>query len=203
MATSLIPGKSAAEKVAYILNLLSETAGRQHTICKKTYRSESETGHRNRAIAYLLRNLDLLGQDIDEVLEAYFQQCSVLVTEHDLAMMGASLANMGINPLGGKQVLGIDSVRDVLSVMFSCGMYDFAGEWAFRVGMPAKSGVSGGLLTVVNRQFGLGLFSPPLDAMGNTVRGVRLCGDFSEQNGLHAFHFTNVGSRFVEAVWGI
>ncbi len=202
MATSLIPGRTAKEKCDYLLNLFSEAAGRQLSICEKTYRSESETGHRNRAIAYLLRNLDLLGQDVDEVLEAYFRQCSVLITARDLAMMGATLANMGTNPVHGKQVLEIDSVRDVLSVMFTCGMYDFAGEWAFRVGMPAKSGVSGGLLTVVNRQFGLGVFSPPLDAMGNSVRGIRLCAEFSDENGLHAFHFTNFGSRFWEATWG-
>jgi len=199
VATSLIPGKTASEKVAHSLHILSEAAGRQLRVDESTYQSESETGHRNRAIAYFLRNLNLLGQDVDEVLEAYFRQCSVMVNACDLAMMGATLANMGTNPVTGQSVFGIDTVRDVLSIMFTCGMYDFAGEWAFRVGMPAKSGVSGGLTTVVNRQFGIGVFSPLLDPMGNSVRGVRLCRDFAEANGLHAFHFTNVGSRFVEA----
>lgn len=201
LATSLIPGSTAVEKIACILDILSKAAGRQLSIDENTYRSESDTGHRNRAIGHLLRNLNLLDQDIDEVLEAYFRQCSVLVNTHDLAVMGATLANMGINPITGESVFGIDTVRDVLSVMFSCGMYDFAGEWAFRVGIPAKSGVSGGLVTVVNRLFGMGIFSPRLDPMGNTVRGVRICTDFAEQNGLHAFNFTNVGSRFVESAW--
>ena len=201
LATSLIPGSTADEKLSHILEILSKAAGRQLTIDEATYRSESETGHRNRAIGHLLRSLDLLEQDIDEILEAYFRQCSVLVNTHDLAVMGETLANMGTNPITGESVFGIDTVRDVLSVMFSCGMYDYAGEWAFRVGIPAKSGVSGGLIAVVNRQFGLGIFSPRLDPMGNTVRGVRVCTDFAEQNGLHAFNFTNVGSRFVESTW--
>ena len=201
LATSLIPGSTADEKLSHILEILSKAAGRQLTIDEATYRSESETGHRNRAIGHLLRSLDLLDQDIEEVLEAYFRQCSVLVNTHDLAVMGATLANMGTNPITEEYVFGIDTVRDVLSVMFSCGMYDYAGEWAFRVGIPAKSGVSGGLIAVVNRQFGLGIFSPRLDPMGNTVRGVRICTDFAEQNGLHAFNFTNVGSRFVESTW--
>ena len=203
VATSLIPGKTASEKVEHALHTLSEAAGRQLRIDENTYRSESETGHRNRAIGYFLRNLNLLDQNVDEVLEAYFRQCSVLVTARDLAMMGATLANMGTNPLTGRPVLGLETVRDVLSVMFTCGMYDFAGEWAFRVGMPAKSGVSGGLTAVVNRQFGIGTFSPLLDPMGNSVRGVRFCRDLAEANGLHAFNFTNVGSRFIEATLGL
>ena len=202
-ATSMVPGKTAQQKIAYILEIFSNAAGRELTVDQATYRSESDTGHRNRAIAYLLRNLNLLGQDLDEVLEAYFMQCSVLVTARDLAMMGASLGNIGMNPVSGQPVLGHDAVRDVLSVMFTCGMYDFAGEWAFRVGLPAKSGVSGGIMSVVNRQFGIGAYSPRLDPMGNSVRAVRLCADFAEENGLHVFHFTNIGSTYVDATWGL
>ena len=202
-ATSMVPGRTAHEKIEHILEVLSTAAGRTLMVDEATYRSESDTGHRNRAIAYLLRNLNLLGQDIEEVLEAYFRQCSVLITARDLAMMGASLGNMGVNPVTGKVMMDISAVRDVLSVMFTCGMYDFAGEWAFRVGLPAKSGVSGGILSVVNRQLGIAVFSPRLDHLGNSIRGVRLCSDFAEDNGLHVFNFTNVGSTYVNAVWGL
>jgi glutaminase len=169
---------------------------------ENVYQSEKETGHRNRAIGYLLKNVDLIDGDVEEVLDLYFQQCSVLLNARDLATMGATLANLGTNPVTGKEVLSFDSVRDVLSVMFTCGMYDFAGEWAFRVGIPAKSGVGGGILAVINRQLGIGTYSPRLDSMGNSVRGIRLCTDLAEEMGLHVFNFTNAGSSFIKATFG-
>jgi glutaminase len=200
VSTSLIPGKDSNAKVERILETLSILAGRQLRVDETVYRSESDTGHRNRAIAYMLRNVNLLGQDLDEVLDAYFRQCSILVTARDLAMMGASLANLGRNPVTGREAMDLYAVRDVLSVMFTCGMYDFAGSWAFRVGVPAKSGVSGGILAVVNRQLGLSVFSPRLDPMGNSVRGIRVSTDLADQFGLHVFNFTNMGSTFLHAI---
>jgi glutaminase len=199
--TGMITGASVKERMNKILRLLSDAAGRELRVDEGVYRSEQETGHRNRAIGHLLKNVDLIDGEVDEVLDLYFQQCSVLLNARDLATMGATLANLGTNPVTGKEVLSFDSVRDVLSVMFTCGMYDFAGEWAFRVGIPAKSGVGGGILAVINRQLGIGTYSPRLDSMGNSVRGIRLCTDLAEEMGLHIFNFTNPGSSFIKATF--
>ena len=151
------------------------------------YRSERETGHRNRAIAHLMRNFDMLPDDVDGVLDAYFRQCSILVDCRDLSVIAATLANGGINPLSGERVLSAFYVRCVLSVMSSCGMYDYAGQWAYKVGMPAKSGVSGGIIAVLPGQIGIGVFSPRVDAKGNTVRGIKVCEDTAQQFGLHQY----------------
>jgi glutaminase len=200
-ATGMITGASVKERMNKILRLLSDAAGRELRVDEDVYRSEKESGHRNRAIGHLLKNVDLIDGEVEEVLDLYFQQCSVLLNARDLAVMGATLANLGTNPVTGKEVLSFDSVRDVLSVMFTCGMYDFAGGWAFRVGIPAKSGVGGGILAVINRQLGIGTYSPRLDSMGNSVRGIRLCTDLAEEMGLHVFNFTNAGSSFIKATF--
>ena len=121
----------------------------------------------------MMLNSGMIAARPGEVLDLYFRQCSVLVTARDLAVMAATLANDGVNPVTGERLLGPDAVRDVLSVMMSCGMYNYAGQWAFEVGLPAKSGVSGGVMAVIPGQIGIGVFSPPLDAFGNSVRGVR------------------------------
>jgi glutaminase len=134
------------------------------------------------------------------VLDLYFRQCSIKVTAVDLALMGVTLANVGGNPVTGRNVFGVDAVRDTLSVMFTCGMYNAAGEWSCRVGLPAKSGVGGGIVAVVNRQLGIGVFSPRLDAAGNSVRGQLSCIGLAEELGLHAFDSTNSGSSFLR-VW--
>jgi len=199
--TGMVTGASVKERMNKILRLLSDAAGRELRVDEGVYQSEKETGHRNRAIGHLLKNVDLIDGEVEEVLDLYFQQCSVLLNARDLATMGATLANLGTNPVTGKEVLSFDSVRDVLSVMFTCGMYDFAGEWAFRVGIPAKSGVGGGILAVINRQLGIGTYSPRLDSMGNSVRGIRLCTDLAEEMGLHVFNFTNAGSSFIKATF--
>lgn len=172
----------AFERVREFLGLC---AGRDLDIDEKVYESERDTGHRNRAIAWLLRNNEKLPSDVDAALDIYFQQCSLLVTARDLAVMGATLACNGINPVTGKLVMQPGTVAKTLSVMVSAGMYDFAGEWIFRVGMPAKSGVGGGIVAALPAQFGLGTFSPPLDAQGNSVRGLRACEWISERFALH------------------
>jgi glutaminase len=117
----------------------------------------------------------------------YFQQCAILVNAQDLAAMGATLANAGVNPVTQERALDRQHVKDVLSVMLTCGMYDYAGEWAYRVGLPAKSGVGGGICAVIPGKAGVGVFSPLLDRRGNSVRGVRVCEDLSARFGLHAF----------------
>jgi len=183
-----------------ILDRLSAAAGRRLTMDEAVYRSESETGHRNRAIGHLLRNVGALNGPVDEVVDLYFRQCSILVTAMDLARMGATLANIGENPVTKDQVFQLTAVRNTLAVMFTCGMYDFSGNWAYDVGVPAKSGVGGGILGVVNRQLGLGTFSPRLDAKGNSVRGVAAFRDIGDELGLHAFDCSNVGSTFMRSL---
>lgn len=196
-----IPGSGLAERRARMLKTFSAAAGRELRIDESVYQSESSTGHRNRAITWMLTNFDKMDLTNNmETLELYFMQCSILVTARDLAIMGATLANMGVNPVTQENVFEMGCIQDVLSVMFTCGMYDYAGEWAFRVGIPAKSGVGGGILGVVNRQLGIGTYSPKLDERGNSVRGIKVCTDLSEELGLHAFNFMNHGSNFLKTM---
>lgn len=178
-------GKSRIERV---LAYLSGCAGRELDIDPVVYRCESETGHRNRAIGWLLRNFNIIDEEPTDILETYFQQCAIRVTCRDLAMIGATLANQGINPLTRKQAIAPEYVDNILSVMSTCGMYDFSGEWLYRIGLPAKSGVGGGILAVLPGQLGIGIFSPPLDAQGNSARGIHVCADLSQDLALHLFH---------------
>ena len=134
-----------------------------------------------------MRSQGMLDGDVEAILALYLKQCSVLVTCRDLAVMAATLANGCMNPLTGERVLPRARVRDVLSVIHTCGMYDAAGQWTYDVGVPAKSGVSGGILAAVPGKGGIGVFSPGLDAYGNSVRGVRVCWEMSERLGLHVF----------------
>lgn len=174
-------------RIDRILRYLSSCAGSSLDIDQAVYRSESETGHRNRAIGWMLRNFGIIDEDPDEILETYFQQCSIRVTCRDLAFMGATLANQGVNPLTHETAIHRDGVTNILSVMSTCGMYDFSGEWIYRVGLPAKSGVGGGIVAVLPGQLGIGVFSPPLDAQGNSARGIRVCVDLARDLGLHLF----------------
>ncbi len=185
VTTSLIKGPTQVERTESIVRGLSRFAGRRLEIDEDVFASERETGDRNFAIGYLLRNFDMLDADVGDVLESYFKQCSVLVTVSDLAVMGATLANRGVNPVTGKRALREENVARVLSVMSTCGMYDYAGEWAFRVGLPAKSGVSGAIVAVLPGEFGLAVFSPPLDEHGNSVRGIAFAEEFSAPIRIH------------------
>lgn len=187
-ATSLIAGRSDEDKLNRILSVISFYAGRQLTIDRLVYESEKTTGHRNRAIGHMLRNFDILVDNPDPILDLYFQQCSIRVDCRDLSIMAASLANGGVNPVTGERAVPSDLVEDILSVMTTCGMYDYAGEWVYRVGMPAKSGVSGGIMAVLPGQLGIGVFSPPLEARGNSARGVKVCEEISRDLNLHFLH---------------
>jgi glutaminase len=182
----------AKGKVAFdhILAALGRFAGRDLDVDDAVYASERETGDRNRAIAYLLRNYAVVEGDVGAVLDVYFRQCSVLVTARDLAIMAATLANNGVNPVTGEQVMKPYTVARTLSIMTSSGMYDYAGEWVYRVGMPAKSGVGGGIVAALPAQLGLGTFSPPLDSHGNSVRGLKICEALSTHFGLHMLNRT-------------
>ena len=186
-ACGLIGGDTVERKTASILEAFSRYAGRPLDIDLAVYRSESATGHRNRAIAWMLRNFSILADEPTPTLEAYFRQCSIRVTCRDLAMIGATLANGGVNPVTGVRAIAEEYVDNVLAVMATCGMYDFSGEWLYRTGLPAKSGVGGGILAVEPGRLGIGLFSPRLDAQGNSVRGIAACRELAADLGLHLF----------------
>jgi len=175
----MMQGNSQEDRIANMLDLFSSLAGRKLDIDEEVFASELATGHRNRAIAYMMMNTAMIERDPNQVLDLYFRQCSVKVTSCDLAIMAATLANDGRNPLTDKTVYETQYVRDILTVMNSCGMYDYAGEWAYEVGMPAKSGVSGCIIAVIPGQIGICVYSPPIDKQGNSVRGVRVCKEIS------------------------
>lgn len=198
--TALLHAKYGDRTFAQILSRLSAAAARDLTIDQAVYESELVTGHRNRAIAYLLLNFGMVEDRAEEVLDVYFRQCAVSTTCHDLATMAATLSNMGHNPITGKVVFDHVSVKDILSIMFTCGMYDYSGRWAYEVGVPAKSGVSGGVMATVNRQLGLASYSPRLDSHGNSLRGIRICADLASRLGLHSFDVLNPGSHYLDAV---
>ena len=191
--TSLIAGKSAQTRLQRLLDMFALYTGSPAALDEAIYRSESETGHRNRAIGHMLRNFDILTSDPTPSVELYFQQCSVSVTARDLGIMAATLANRGVNPVTGKQAIRGEYVESVLSVMGSCGMYDYAGEWIYKIGMPAKSGVAGGIIAVLPGQLGIGVFSPPLDAHGNSVRGIKVCDAISRHCDLHLLNRPSIG----------
>jgi glutaminase len=198
--TALLHARHRERALDHLLARLSAAAGRPLTVDEAVYQSENRTGHRNRAIAHLLLNFGVVHSEAEAALDLYFRQCAILVTCRDLAMMGATLANMGRHPLTGKSVFDIGCVKGMLSIMFTCGMYDYSGQWAYRVGVPAKSGVSGGVLAVVNRQLGIATYSPPLDARGNSRRGIEVCAELASRLGLHAFDCLNAGSSFLKVV---
>jgi glutaminase len=178
-------GLDPEERLEHVVNGLSAFAGRRLNIDESVCASEMEHAHRNLAIAHMLRSYNILTEDPATVVDGYIHQCSLLVTARDLAVMAATLANHGVNPLTGERVVTEPVVRQVLSVMSTCGMYDAAGDWATQVGIPAKSGVAGGLIGALPGQIGIATFSPRLDAHGNSVRGVSLFGRFSSDMGLH------------------
>lgn len=186
-ASALIRGANHEERYQRILEIFHRFTGRKLTMDESVYRSESATGNRNRAIAYLELNAGMIGGNVDEHLDLYFRQCSLLVTTRDLAIIGGTLANGGVNPITGERALAASHMRAVLSVMNSCGMYDYAGGWQFNIGLPAKSGVGGGITAVLPGQLGVGVFSPRLDEVGNSARGVGVCADVSASFGLHLF----------------
>jgi len=182
--TSLVAGKTPEEKWARILGIHEAFAGRKLEVNQEVYRSESDTNERNRAIAVLMHAYGRLYDDPLVTTDLYTRQCSISVTASDLATMAATLANGGKNPITGKQVIAQEHVQRVLAVMATAGLYDDSGIWLYRVGLPAKSGVGGGLIAVAPGRFGIAAFSPPLDAAGNSVRAQKAIRDVAAA--LHA-----------------
>jgi glutaminase len=185
MAASLVAGPDALGRV---LAAYGRSAGRTLDVDETVFLAENETGHRNRAIGHMLRAVGTLDGDPERTLDLYFRQCSVNVTVHDLAIMAATLAARGRNPLTGERALAGTTVDHILSLMTTCGMYDAAGRWLVDVGMPAKSGVGGGVIGVLPGQLGIAVYSPRLDAVGNSVRGVAVFKQMSRDLKLHFLH---------------
>jgi glutaminase len=201
--TSLIAGASYAERLERVLGAYARYAGRELSVDHRVFESERVTGHRNRAIGHMLRTFNILTENPDQALELYFAQCAVSVDCRDLSLMAATLANAGVNPVTGERALPTEFVAPVLSVMTTCGMYNAAGDWADGVGMPAKSGVSGGILAVLPGQLGVCVFSPPLDPQGNSVRGVQVCRRLSRDLGLHFLDVARSSRSTVRACYDV
>lgn len=200
-ATGMIPGRGFENRFERIRERFSQFAGCDLEVDEAVYQSESQTGFRNRAIANLLRNFEMLDDPVDEAVEVYFKQCSILVSCQNLALMAASLANGGVNPVTGSRVLNPENVEKVLSVMSTCGMYDYSGEWIFTVGLPAKSGVGGGVLGVLPGQLGVAVFSPRIDAKGNSVRGLKTFEELSGLFDLHLFNYPVISNHVIRRIY--
>jgi glutaminase len=185
--TSMIDGTTADSVWHTIINTLDDFAGRVLDVNREVYKSESETNQRNQAIAMLMYAYERIKANPLQATDLYTRQCSVNVNARDLAMMAATLANAGRNPVTSKQVIESRHVAPVLAVMATAGLYDDSGKWLYATGLPAKSGVGGGLIAVSPGKFGIAVVSPPLDGAGNSVRGQRAIADISAALGGNPF----------------
>jgi glutaminase len=177
--TSMVKGANADEVWKKIIQTYSDFAGRQLSVNEEVYKSEAATNQRNQAIAQLMYAYGRIKSDPQQATDLYTRQCAVSVNAKDLAIMAATLANGGTNPVTGRQLLTPEQTAAVLSVMAIAGLYDDSGKWLFRTGLPAKSGVGGGIIAVSPGKFGIASISPPLDEAGNSVRAQRAIGDIS------------------------
>ncbi|KAF5024350.1 hypothetical protein F66182_3580 [Fusarium sp. NRRL 66182] len=198
-AHSLIGGPdwTAEQRTERILNALSKLADRKLHVCEEVYEAELRGADRNMGIGYMLKAAGIITGDAQEIVKGYIRQCAINVNVRDLAMMAATLCNAGIHPVTGESVIPQTSVRQILSVMTTCGMYDAAGDWVSRIGIPAKSGVSGGIIGALPGQMGIAVFSPKLDARGNSVRGVAICEQLSRDMGLHMMDVSQIAQATV------
>jgi len=182
-ATSMVQGATRDEIWKKILGWYSDFAGRPLAVNEEVFKSEAETNQRNQAIGYLMYAYGYIKAEPMRATDIYTEQCSVSVNAKDLATMAATLADMGKNPVTGKQVMKSDNVPEVLAVMATAGLYDDSGKWLFRTGLPGKSGVGGGLIAVAPGKFGIAVVSPPLDEAGNSVRAQKAIADISNALG--------------------
>jgi glutaminase len=187
VTTGLVPGQTEAAKWDFIQAGLSAFAGRQLILDEVVYESEAATNQRNQGIARLLQSYDRITFDPLQVTDVYTKQCALLVTAHDLALMGATLADGGVNPVTGARVVDAEVCSQVLATMATAGLYEHSGDWLFEIGMPGKSGVAGGIVTIAPGKGGLGTFSPRLDSAGNSVRGKRATRYLSGVLGMNLF----------------
>jgi glutaminase len=191
--TSLVPGDSAEDKWEFIRAGLSRFAGRDLELDDEVYGSETETNLRNQGIAHLLDGYGRMYFDPDAATEVYTRQCSLLVSAHDLAVMGATLADGGINPVTGERAIEAHTCKRVLAVLATAGLYEHSGDWLYEIGIPGKSGVSGGIVAIAPGKGAIGVFSPKLDDAGNSVRGQRLVKNLSQRLGLNLFASAPIG----------
>lgn len=182
-ATSMVKGGSYDEIWNKILGYYSDFAGRKLTVLEDVYKSEAETNQRNQALAMLMLAYGHIKGDALQATDIYTRQCSVGVNTRDLAMMAATLANGGKNPVTGKQLVKSENIPEILAVMATAGLYDDSGKWLYQTGLPAKSGVGGGIIAVSPGKFGIAVISPPLDAAGNSVRAQKAITDISNALG--------------------
>lgn len=186
--TSLVRGKTKEEKFKRILSLFRKISKNPKLdINMDVYLSEKKTGDRNRSIAYFLRDIGILEDDIEDILDLYFRQCSIEVTCEDIANMGMFLANQGIDSESKKRIVPKHVTQIIKTFMVTCGMYDASGEFAINVGIPSKSGVSGGIMCSVPNKMGIGVIGPALDYKGNSIAGIKLLGDLSKELKLSIF----------------
>ncbi|KAH7374402.1 glutaminase [Plectosphaerella cucumerina] len=191
------PNASAEKRTARILDVLSRLAGRRLAVDEEVYEAELRDADRNMGIGYMLKAAGIISCDPAEAVRGYIRQCAINVNVRDLAMMAATLCNAGVHPVSGDYIIPQTSVRQVLSIMTTCGMYDAAGDWVSRVGIPAKSGVAGGIIGALPGQVGLAAFSPRLDERGNSVRGVAICEQLSSDMGFHMMDVSQIARATV------
>lgn len=185
---SLIEGKNSEESFNRILNFTRKITGNPDiNINKDVYNSEKATGHRNRALAYFMKSTGVIETDVEEVLDVYFKQCSMEATCKDIARIGAMLANDGVLPWSGERIIPRHVARIVKTIMVTCGLYDASGQFAVEIGVPAKSGVGGGILAAVPGRMGIGVLSPALDARGNSIAGLKALEELSKELDLSIF----------------
>ena len=185
---TLIKGENYEERFRRIMELTRRLAGNPEIqLDERVYLSEKATGNKNRALAFLLKSYGLLKDDVEAVLDCYFRACSISVNSRDLARIGVVLANGGKSPMQQERLFPVRYARFVNAVLMTCGMYDGSGDFAVRVGVPAKSGVGGGIMAVVPARMGIGIFSPALDTKGNSIAGIRLLEQLSENLELSIF----------------
>ncbi|SPJ71895.1 related to glutaminase, kidney isoform, mitochondrial precursor [Fusarium torulosum] len=198
-AHSLIGGPdwTADQRTERILEALSKLAGRKLHVCEEVYHAELRGADRNMGIGYMLKAAGIITGDTQQIVQGYIRQCAINVNVRDLAMMAATLCNAGIHPETGERIIAQDSVRQILSVMATCGMYDAAGDWMSRIGIPAKSGVAGGIIGALPGQMGIAVLSPKLDSRGNSVRGVAICEQLSRDMGLHMMDVSQIAQATV------
>lgn len=188
LISTLIKGDTYLEKFNRVLDLTRTLAGNPDIVIDEAvYHSEKSWGNKNRALAYLLKSNGMISDDVEEVLDCYFRACSISVTCKDLANIGFVFANRGKSIETGEQIVPEEYTRYVNAILTTCGMYDGSGEFAIRVGVPAKSGVGGGIMAVVPTQMGIGIYSPNLDKKGNSVAGIQLLEKISKELHLSIF----------------
>ena len=186
--TSLIYGEDGEDKLERIIKFMRKATNNPNiSINEEVYVSERRTGDRNRALAYFMKSNGMLQGDVEEILELYFRQCSIEANAIDLAMFGSVLANDGVTPWNGERLMSRETCRIVKTIMVTCGMYDASGEFAVHIGIPAKSGVGGGILATGPRRMGIGVYGPALDKKGNSLAGIHVLKDLSEELDLSIF----------------